>query len=261
MAVVVRYITDPACIHSWTMEPIVRRLMTEFGDTLSWTFVMGGLAREIPEPEAWAREWLDVSARGGVPCDPGLWLEAPIASSYPAAMGVIAASEQAADGGYAYLRAVREGLVCFRRKLDTTEALVEAARDAGLDVARFRIDLASNAIVEIFGAHLEEARAVDATAAGERALPAMRFGDGEWIVGVQPYEAYQAAARAAGAEPGGSAADPAAFLRRFGRVSAAEVELACGLPGPRAQQELWNLVAAWQARPVRVLAGHLFEAV
>ena len=199
MGVVVRYITDPACIHSWTVEPVVRRLMTEFGANLSWTFVMGGLARDIPEPAAVAREWLDVSARTGAVCDPGLWLEAPIASTYPAAMAVIAAAEQATDGGYAYLRALREGLVCFRRKLDTTEALVEAAREAGLDAARFRIDLNSNAIVEIFGAHLEEARSVPVPAGAERALPAMRFGDGEWIVGVQPYEAYAAAARAAGA--------------------------------------------------------------
>lgn len=262
MGVVVRYITDPACIHSWTVEPVVRRLMTEFGANLSWTFVMGGLARDIPEPAAVAREWLDVSARTGAVCDPGLWLEAPIASTYPAAMAVIAAAEQATDGGYAYLRALREGLVCFRRKLDTTEALVEAAREAGLDAARFRIDLNSNAIVEIFGAHLEEARSVPVPAGAERALPAMRFGDGEWIVGVQPYEAYAAAARAAGAEPAGEPApDAAALVRRFGRVTAAEVELACNLPGPRAQQELWNLVAGWQARPVRVLGGHLFEAV
>src|SRR5690606_2064054 len=83
VGVVVRYITDPACIYSWTVEPVVRRLMTEFGANLSWTFVMGGLARDIPEPAAVAREWLDVSARTGAVCDPGLWLEAPIASTYP----------------------------------------------------------------------------------------------------------------------------------------------------------------------------------
>src|SRR5205807_1769043 len=99
---------------------------------------------------------------------PLLWKEGPIATTYPACMAVKAAQEQAGDGGYRYLRTVREGLLCFRRKLDTTEALVEAAREAGLNVERFRIDLQSHAIVEAFGADLEEARAVpdDARAAG-----------------------------------------------------------------------------------------------
>ena len=100
--------------------------------------------------------------------DPLLWRDGPIASTYPACMAVKAAAEQADDGGYRYLRALREGLFCLRRKLDTTEALVEEARGAGLDVERFRIDLASNAIVEAFGNDLEATRAVpeEARAAG-----------------------------------------------------------------------------------------------
>src|SRR5438874_12267171 len=173
MAVTVRYFTDPACSWSWSSEPTVRRLMTEFGDSLSWRYVMGGLARDYTkgheDPEAGiggargvypglVAHWLDVADEGRMPIDPRLWLEGPIVSTYPACMAVKAAAEQAEDGGYRYLRLLREGLLCFRRKLDTTEALVEEARRARLDVERFRIGLASHAIVEAFGADLEEAR-------------------------------------------------------------------------------------------------------
>lgn len=264
MAVDVRYITDPGCIWSWSLEPVIRRLMQEFGETLSWTFVMGGLAREIDAPLEYAEEWLDVSAHTGTLVDPGLWLEGPIATTYPASMAVIAAAEQSADRGYRYLRAVREGLVCFRRKLDTTEALVETAREAGLDVKRFRIDLASHATVEAFGAHLEEARGapeeLKAPGRGRVPFPSLCFGGDRWVTGPQPYEAYLEAARAAGAEPVDAPAPSALeVLGRFGRVSAAEVEALCGLPGPRAHAELWNLVSEWKVRPRRVLAGHLFE--
>lgn len=265
MAVNVRYITDPGCIWSWTIEPIVRRLMTEFGDTLSWTFVMGGLAREIPEPQEYVEEWLDVAAETGMPSDPGLWLEGPIATTYPACMAVIAASEQADDAGYRYLRAVREGLVCFRRKLDTTEALVEEARRAGLDVKRFRIDLGSHGTVEGFGAHLDEARGVpeemQAPGKGRVSFPSMRFGEDGWVLGPQPYEPYADAARAAGAKPSGE--EPPSVLealRLFGRMVPQEVEAVCGLPAPRAHAELWGLVSEWKAKPVRVLGGHLFAA-
>lgn len=278
VAVTVRYITDPACSWSWAAEPTVRRLMTEFADSLAWTFVMGGLARDyesggegvLSYPEL-VEEWLAVAGQTGAPIDPRLWVEGPIRTTYPACMAVIAAAEQAADGGYGYLRALREGLVCLRRKLDTTEALVEEARRVGLDVKRFRIDLASHATVEAFGAQLEEARAIpeEARAAGqvkrvegkERvAFPSMRFGDAHWVLGAQPYEAYAAAARAAGAEPaGGDPPGVLAALGRFGRMSAQEVAAVCGLPEPRASADLWSLVAEWKAKPVRVLGAHLFE--
>src|SRR4051812_49440573 len=47
MAVKVRFFTDPVCPWSWAAEPAVRRLMVEFGDSLSWTYVMGGFARDF----------------------------------------------------------------------------------------------------------------------------------------------------------------------------------------------------------------------
>ena len=93
-----------------------------------------------------------------MPVDPRLWAETPLSSSYPACMAVKAAAEQGPDAAGRYLRALREGLFCFRRKLDAKEILVEEARGAGLDVERFRVDLESNAIVEAFGADLEEMR-------------------------------------------------------------------------------------------------------
>src|SRR6266516_3890258 len=156
VAVRVRYFTDPACSRSWNSEPKVRRLMVEFADSLSWTYVMGGLAREYTKTQQLVGEWLDATEEGGMPLDPRLWTEGPISSTYPACMAVKAAAEQSSDGGYGYLRALREGLFCFRRKLDTTEALVEEARRVRLDVERFRIGLGSHAIGEAFGTDREE---------------------------------------------------------------------------------------------------------
>ena len=36
-------------------------------------------------------------------------------------------------------------------------------------------------------------------------------------------------------------------LRRFGRMATREVEEVCGLRGPQASAELWNLALAWEA--------------
>ena len=210
-----------------------------------------------------------------MPVDPRLWSEGPIASTYPACMAAKAASEQVEDGGYRYLRLLREGLMCFRRKLDTTEALVEQARAAGLDVERFRIDLESHAAVEAFAADLDEVRAVpeEARAAGEVVesevgerlpLPSVAFAgeDGQtlWLFGRRPYEEYREAAIAQGARPTGEGR-PGVLeaLQRFGRMAAAEVEAVCELPGVRANAELWRLASEWRARPVPVFAGWMWE--
>lgn len=266
--------------------------MVEFGEGLRWTWVMGGLARRLDQgyadPEAGiggssapfpelVLHWLDVAAESRMPLDPRLWSEGPIASTYPACMAVKAAGEQGPRAAYAYLRAVREGLMCFRRKLDTTEALVEEGRRVRLDVERFRRDLASNAIVEAFGADLEEARTIpdQARAAGEVrdagggrervTLPSAAFvaedGTRHWVFGVRPYEDYRAAAEAAGARPSGEERpDVLDALRRFGAMAAVEVEAVCELPEPRAAAELWRLASEWRAKPTRVLTGYLWEA-
>jgi putative protein-disulfide isomerase len=228
--------------------------MVEFGDDLSITYVMGGLARQFEQPDAQIVPWLDAAERSRMPVDPRLWAEAPLSSSYPACMAVKAAAEQGPEAEGRYLRALREGLFCFRRKLDTTEALVEEARGAGLDAARFRVDLESNAIVEAFGADLEETRSFP-----ETALPFIRFGD-QVLAASAPYSDWRAAALSSGAAPSAQPApSPLDAVVRFGRAASIEVEAMCELAGPVARAELWRLATEWRIKPLRVLTGVLWE--
>ena len=276
MVVRVRCITDPACVWSWASEPALRALFVEFGEELRWTFVMGGLAREFPA-EGLGHHWLEAAARSAMPTDPRVWRTGPMKSSYPACMAVKAAAEQGADSAYRYLRSLRESITCFGRKLDTSEALVEEARRTALDVERFRIDLGSHAIVEAFGADLEEARDVPdvareagqvscSQAVGEErvSFPTLRFEgeDGElrWLCGFRSPEAYREAALGAGAEPSGEPR-PGVLeaLRRFGAMAAPEVAAVCDLAPLRAEAELAQLALEWRVRPVPVLAARLWE--
>jgi putative protein-disulfide isomerase len=257
MPVRVRYFTDPASSASWAAEPSLRKLMVEFGADLSFTYVMSGLARQYEgDPSRHVTTWLDDAERSGMPVDPRLWLEAPIVSTYPGCMAVKAAQEQGAEAAERYLRALREGLFCGRRKLDTTEALVEVARAAGLDAKRFRIDLESNAIVEAFGADLEAWRALP-----EDGLPAIEFEDEAPVFGPARYEQWREAAVAAGAwSPGeGGWPDPLGALDRFGRMATAEVAAVCDLPRPRAESELWRMATDFRVKPTTVLTGTLWE--
>jgi predicted DsbA family dithiol-disulfide isomerase len=284
----VRYYTDPVCPWSWGIEPSIRKLMVEFADALGWTFVMSGLARDLSRDGTdragadldqvygrQVREWLIAADRTGMPFDPLLWVESPITTSYPACMAVKAAGDQARDGGYRYLRGLREGLICERRKLDHSEALVEAARKVGLDVERFRIDLRSHGTTEAFASDLEDPALV-AAAAGPEAdrgevsrtsaglpIPALAFsgaGGERWLFGFHPYEAFRAAALAAGAEP--QRTSPLTVeeaLGSFDRLAAKEVELLCDLPPPRAAAELFRLAEQWKARAEWRMTGYIWE--
>ena len=202
------YYTDPASPDSWGLEPALRRLSVELGDQLSIRPVMTGLAREFGEPLKQVSAWLEVADASGMPVDPRLWLASPPTSSYPACMAVKAAGEQGPEIEAAYLRRLREGFACGRRKLDTTDALVAEARAVpGCDVDRFAVDLGSHAVVEAFGADLERAEAVEGPArdpdTARARIPSvqLRGEDGEVhaVHGRVSYEELRAAARAAGA--------------------------------------------------------------
>jgi hypothetical protein len=251
----------------------------EFGDQLEITYVMGGLAREFEDPQELVMTWLGHEAESSMPVDPRIWESDSPRSSYPACIAAKAAAEQGAAAGERYLRALREGFMCHRRKLDGPEALVEEARRAELDAQRFRIDLDSHATLEAFGADLEETRAIP-DAAREAGLatdgshgsgverlefPAVRFsgknGSGEaWVGGDHSYEEWRAAAIAAGASPSGDPLpDVLGALSRFGRMARAELEAVCDLPGPRAGAEAWRLASEWRVKRVPVLASELWE--
>lgn len=266
------YYTDPACPWSWALEPAFRRLVHELGEGLRVRYVMAGMAREFGAPDELVRSALEAGLSSGMPVDPRIWWEGPARSSYPACIAVLAAAEQGDPGPY--LRRLREGLMCRRHKLDTTEALVEQARATpGLDVERFRIDLGSHATLEAFGAHLERAQGVAeehrAPGSGRVKLPSveLRGPDGEvhGVYGPASFEELLAAARAAGggaAASGASGGDPPSLegaLRRWGTMSTAEVAEVCRLPGPLAPAELWRAAAEWRVQAERLGTGELWS--
>jgi putative protein-disulfide isomerase len=290
VAVEVRYYTDPGCSWSWGAEPQLRRLAWEFEGELSQRFVMGGLARrygrDYSDDEAGVRgetcfqdlvsHWLDVSVETGMPVDPRIWTQNPIASTYPACMAVKAASEQGADATARYLRRVREGLMVERRRLDHADALLAAAGESGLDLDRFRRDLNSNAITEAFAVDLDEVRRVPPevrdlgrvrrTEGIERVpFPSAVFtgsdGAEHGVWGMQPYGALREAAMAAGARPRSDAPpSPVEAVAHLGRAATAEVSELSGRPRPVVLADLWNAARDWRLKPVDALTGTLWEA-
>jgi putative protein-disulfide isomerase len=266
------YYTDPMCPWSWALEPALRKLSTEFAGEFEVRFVMCGMAREVGDATSVVSEMLEASEESGMPVDARLWLAAPPRSSHPACLAVKAAAEQG-DAGLvaAYVRRLREGLLCRGRKLDTADALVDEARAVpGLDVERLRLGLASHGVLEAFAADLERCAAVSPehhSPGSERVkLPSLEFrgvdGAVHGVYGPADYGTLRAAAVAAGASPAASGARSLSIedaLRRFGTMSSSEVALVCDLPGPRAPAELWRLALEWRVRAERLGTGYLWS--
>jgi hypothetical protein len=201
--------------------------------------------------------------------DARVFLRDPPASTHPAGLAVQAVAEQAGGSRVgAFLRRVREAIMVEGRRMDSADALLDAAREAGgLDVERLRVDFGSNAIVEAFGAQIEQARAVPeeyhAPGTGRVRIPSLevRGADGErhGAYGPGPYARWREAMTAAGFSPGAERPTAEDAVRRWRSVATPEVAAACDLPGPRAPAELWRLATEWRIRARPVPGGVLWS--
>lgn len=267
MAVVhTRYYTDPACPWSWALEPALRRLVSECGESLEIEYVMAGMGSALEEPSSFVLQVLEAAAQSGMPADPRLWLKDSPGSSHPACMAVKAAAEQGDPASY--LRRLREGFFCRNRKLDNSDGLLAEAREvAGLDLERFKIALASHGVLELLGADLERARAVSPEHHSEGedrvTLPSLEFvGEDGAVHGVYGHSRFQAlreAAERAGAVFSEPAPSIERALERFGTMTTAEVAEVCQLPGPGAPAALWQLAGEWRIKVERCGGGELWS--
>ena len=251
---------------------------------------MGGLARRFGSayrdseaaigtgPDCFAdlmSHWLNVAGQTGMPCDPRLWTEAPLSGTFPACLAVEAAAEQGWEAAYRYLRRLREGILCGRRKLDGRDALVAEAGPAGLDGPAFEAALDSERPTAAFAAHMQEAREVppeardsgktSVTEGQERlSFPSAIFigedGERHGVWGFQPVEAYREAALAAGARQMNEGPLPILDgAARFGRLAVPEAALLAQTEPTATRAELWRLAAEGALEPIDALTGPLFQ--
>lgn len=252
--------TDPWCPWSWAAEPVRRRLETEFGAQVAFTYVMAGLGDPLADRAAFAREWLDAAAASGMPLDPRGLLADPPASLAPASLAVAAVAEQGPGKVGPFLRRLREAIMLERRRVDRGDALLDVAREVdaahGLNLDRLRSAFGSSAIVEAVGRDRERAVAAEVTAPWVQVA-----GGGPGFSAREGLESWRERLLQAGAEPlWAGPPEVLAAVRAHGSLATPEVAALCDLPGPRAAAELWRLALDWRVAPVRVLGGELWRA-
>lgn len=190
------YFTDPICSSCWGIEPQLRKLKLEYGNSIEIEYRMGGLLPDwsynsggISKPSDVAHHWDEVSVYYDMPIDGDVWLEDPLHSSYPPSIAFKAAELQDKEKAILFLREVREMVFLEKKNIAKWEHLFEAAKTVGLNVEQFKMDYEGTA-KEKFEEDLKLAQKM-----GVRGFPTLFFGDSngtkEIMYGTKPYSEYE----------------------------------------------------------------------
>ena len=190
------YYTDPICSSCWGIEPQLRKLKLEYGNSIEIDYRMGGLLPDwsynsggISKPSDVAHHWDEASVYYDMPIDGDVWLEDPLSSSYPPSIAFKAAQMQDKEKAVAFLREIREMLFLEKKNITKWEYLEVAAKKAGLEPEQFKADYEGKA-KELFQEDLKLGKEL-----GVRGFPTIFFtdknGKTDKVYGSKPYEVYE----------------------------------------------------------------------
>lgn len=190
------YYTDPICSSCWGIEPQLRKLKLEFGNSIEIEYRMGGLLPNwsynsggISKPSDVAHHWDEVSVYYDMPIDGNVWLEDPLSSSYPPSIAFKAAQMQDNEKAILFLREIREMVFLHKKNITKWEHLELAGKKVGLDIIQFKIDFEGKA-KELFEEDLKLGREL-----GVRGFPTIFFTDTtgrtEMVYGSKPYNTFE----------------------------------------------------------------------
>lgn len=192
------YYTDPICSACWGIEPQLRKLKLEYGNSIDIEYRMGGLLPDwnfnsggIEKPTDVADHWEEVSVHYDMPIDGDVWLEDPLESSYPPSIAFKAAQMQDNEKAIMFLREIREMVFLQKKNIAKWEHIEVAAKKVGLNMEMFKSNFENNAKA-LFEEDLKMGKEL-----GVRGFPTLFFidesGNQEIVYGSRPYAFYEMA--------------------------------------------------------------------
>jgi putative protein-disulfide isomerase len=243
------YYTDPICSSCWGIEPQLRKLKLEYGNTIEIEYRMGGLLPDwsynsggISKPADVAHHWDEVSVYYDMPIDGDVWLEDPLNSSYPPSIAFKSAQLQSNEKAFLFLREIREMVFLQKKNIAKWEHLETAAKIVGLNVEQLKIDFGRKA-KELFQEDLNLGKEL-----GVRGFPTMFFlddkGNKEFVYGSKPYSFYEVAVLklAPSAEKKAYKKNWEALFANYQTLTAKEFSELSGTPRNESEIVLNNLV-------------------
>lgn len=193
------YFTDPICSSCWGIEPQLKKLKLEYGDQFEIEYHMGGLLPSwdiyniggIGKPSDVAHHWDEVSRYYDMPIDGDVWLEDPLASSYPPSIAFKAAQIQDKNKALAFMRVLREMVFLEKKNICKWQHIESAALSTNLDVVQLKKDYEGQA-KQLFQDDLDLAKKM-----GVRGFPTLFFSNAineqSMVYGFKPYNEFESA--------------------------------------------------------------------
>ncbi|KIL45700.1 ClpXP adapter SpxH family protein [Jeotgalibacillus soli] len=188
---------DPICPECWALEPVMKKLMMEYGPYIRIKHVLSGKLENLnfltkKRQLALAQNWDKIASRSGMSCDGSLWLNNPIDSPFLASIAIKAAELQGKRAGSRFLRKIQEVLFIEKQDVSDFKVLKNCAQYTGLDVDEFVQDIHSASATKAFQCDVKIASEMDV-----EETPTLVFfnenieDEGIKISGVYPYDVYE----------------------------------------------------------------------
>jgi predicted DsbA family dithiol-disulfide isomerase len=103
---------------------------------------------KITQPSEAAEHWQEISETHDMPISPNVWLNSPLASSFPPSIAIKAAQMQNKIKAFHYHRRIKELLFKESKNITDIELLFNTVLEVGLDVEKFKNDINKSAIVK-----------------------------------------------------------------------------------------------------------------
>lgn len=240
---------DPLCPECWAFEPIIKKLLIEYGQYFSIKHVLSGRLATLNNQkkqnyESIASLWEKTASRSGMSCDGSLWFENPISSPHIASIAIKAAELQGRRAGIRFLRKLQEVLFLDKQNVSRFEVLKACAKSVGLDVEEFISDIHSASAAKAFQCDLKITSEMDV-----HEIPTLVFfnenieEEGIKITGYYPYEVYEQIIEEMLAEkPERSSLPPLeTFLKYFNFVASKEIAVVYDMTINEVEREMKKL--------------------
>jgi putative protein-disulfide isomerase len=193
------YVTDPICSHCWALEPVLNRIIKQYGQYFKLQVVMGGLlpgwsgfadvSNGIGNSSDVAGHRGEVGAHSRMPIDGTLWYDNPVMSSYPPSRVFKLIQGKDEQQANVFLRRAREVLFAFNQNIEKEDVLVNLVNEIGQGRKSIVSESQLDSTQELLEQDFELARRL-----GVRGFPTIIMineeNKGVKVVGTQPFETY-----------------------------------------------------------------------
>lgn len=260
---------DPLCPECWALEPIMKKLMIEYGKYFSVRHILSGRLASLniskkKNYESLADFWEKTASRTGMSCDGSLWLENPISSPHIASIAIKAAELQGRRAGIKFLRKLQEVLFLDKQNISHFDVLKYAAKSVGLDVEEFITDIHSESAAKAFQCDLKITAEMEV-----EEIPTLVFfnenaeDEGIKITGYYPYEIYVQIIEEILQEKPVKASPPPleSFLKHYKLVASKEISVVYNMSIQHVEREMKKLLLKQKVELVPVKYGMFWRYI